>query len=119
MPGFSAGLMLSKTHTLILEVYQVEPAAGLLAPGETGITCLTGAIAVRLAVEIASTSYSGGTAPASHRLPLLPHYTGATVRPYSIVPEGWVYSPVPGVMPSWGIVCRATGAVNNRQMADP
>jgi len=33
MPGFSAGLMLSKTHTLILEVYQVEPAAGLLDSG--------------------------------------------------------------------------------------
>jgi len=33
MPGFSAGLMLSKTHTLILEVYQVESAADLLASG--------------------------------------------------------------------------------------
>ena len=69
MPGFSAGVKLSMTHTLIREVYQVEPAAGLLAPGETGIPCLTGAIAVRLAVEIASTRYSGGTAPDFHRLP--------------------------------------------------
>ena len=37
-PDFSVGIKCFKTHTLVREVYQVKPEAGVLAPGTTGPT---------------------------------------------------------------------------------
>ena len=37
-PDFSVGIKCFKTHTLVREVYQVKPEAGVLAPGATGPT---------------------------------------------------------------------------------
>ena len=74
------------THTSFREAYQVNPEAGLLASGCNPVPSLPGPVFRASGSALGGmgwlTSYSGGTAPDSHRLPFSARLRRATIRIY-------------------------------------